>query len=370
MSESGSDPRQPKRIMRKHLKASRNLQPALLLSLLFIPLVGYLQILPFTSYQNTPDMEQRIELTCSFLKHRLYNPALRLVRETPSSNTYHIASDNFLAQKAPEQCDPDTSKAILESISTCCDEGHSLMHEALLGVGIPLPIHNQTIKKIANSTENQLFNNITAQQADGNYTVLWEVRNGSKTLSPYSYADIAAYTGLELYRQRNQTGAQSMLNILNTMYDGKGIVDEPCKNGTPSEHGIYQTYKLALHTTLQTKLSQGPFPGQVENLLRMQGPDGGFHTGYDQTGTYARTLANAETASITIIVLDKIATTRDGCLLFPLLCVPQLLGWIALYSLIAVVGGVAIIAAFVYWDRRRRTILTPIAEEDPSPSRS
>lgn len=181
------------------------------------------------------------------------------------------------------------------------------MQEALLGVRIPLPIHNQTINKVANSTKNQLFNNITAQQAGGNYSVLWEVRNGSETLSPYSYADTAAYTGLELYRQGNQTGAQSMLNILNTMYDGKGIVDEPYKNGTPSEHGIYQTYKLALHINLQTKLSQEPFPGQVENLLRMQGPDGGFHTGYDQTGTYAGTLANAETKSILVITLNQLA---------------------------------------------------------------
>lgn len=46
------------------------------------------------------------------------------------------------------------------------------MHETLLGVPIPLPIHNQTIKEIPDSTKNETFNSITTQQAGGNYTVL------------------------------------------------------------------------------------------------------------------------------------------------------------------------------------------------------
>lgn len=38
----------------------------------------------------------------------------------------------------------------------------------------------------------------------------------------------------------------------------------------------------------------------------MQGPDGGFHTGYDRDGTYAGTLENAQTTSIVILALQAV----------------------------------------------------------------
>jgi hypothetical protein len=40
----------------------------------------------------------------------------------------------------------------------------------------------------------------------------------------------------------------------------------------------------------------------------MQGPDGGFHTGYDTAGTYAETQENTETTSISIIALNATLT--------------------------------------------------------------
>jgi hypothetical protein len=40
----------------------------------------------------------------------------------------------------------------------------------------------------------------------------------------------------------------------------------------------------------------------------MQGPDGGFHTGYDTTGTYAGTQENVETTSIAITTLTSLNT--------------------------------------------------------------
>jgi hypothetical protein len=44
----------------------------------------------------------------------------------------------------------------------------------------------------------------------------------------------------------------------------------------------------------------------TENLLRTQGPDGGFHTGYDQAGTYAGTQENAETTSIVVTAISTL----------------------------------------------------------------
>jgi hypothetical protein len=75
------------------------------------------------------------------------------------------------------------------------------------------------------------------------------------------------------------------MDCLSIMYDGHGLADEPYKGGSVSELGIYQTYKLALYIYALLKVSNIYDYNAVDQLLRMQGPDGGFHTGYDQAGT-------------------------------------------------------------------------------------
>jgi hypothetical protein len=169
---------------------------------------------------------------CKFLK-ALYNPALGLVQENLGSQTYHIASDNLLAQKAVESCDPQTAAAIRIAIATCCGNGTNMMHEALLGEEVSLPIRTPNIFTIGNSSQGELFNGITASAAGANYTVFWEVHNGTGTPSTREYADVAAYTALEYVRRGNQTGASLMLENLNIMFDGQGLAEEPYQNGTP-----------------------------------------------------------------------------------------------------------------------------------------
>jgi hypothetical protein len=55
-------------------------------------------------------------------------------------------------------------------------------------------------------------------------------------------------------------------------------VDEAYKDGSGSEHGIYQAYKLALYPYALEKISGTYNYREEENLFRSQGPDGGFHT--------------------------------------------------------------------------------------------
>src|SRR2546422_7469984 len=87
---------------------------------------------------------------------------------------------------------------------------------------------------------------------------------------------------------------------------GRGLADEPYKDR--SEEGIYQTYKLALY--LYALQATGTYYyGEEDNIFRLQGPGGGFHTGYDQIGTYARTRENAETTSIVITAISSLSTT-------------------------------------------------------------
>jgi len=297
-------------------------------------------------------LQEKTELACSFLKN-LYNPSLGLVRSTPSSTIYFIANDNILAERALLACDPTISQAINQSISSCCDSGYDGMHEALLGIEIPLPIHNPTIFTIANSTDGKLFRNVTSATAGGNYTVLWEVHNATGTFPDCTYADVTTYTALELKRRGNITGAEHQMECLNTMFDGHGMVDEAYKAGSESEHGIYQTFKLALHIYALQKVSCSLSYREEEILFRMQGPDGGFHTGYDQAGTYAGTQENTETTSIAIIAISSLSTTSPFA--FPFFSIPM---WIIyLYTGLAGAAVAGVITVLVLEQRKREKIL-------------
>ena len=54
------------------------------------------------------------------------------------------------------------------------------------------------------------------------------------------------------------------------MYDARGLVDEAYKDGSGSEHGIYQTYKLALY--LYALQATGTYYyGKEDNLFRLGG---------------------------------------------------------------------------------------------------
>src|SRR5207247_6403275 len=105
------------------------------------------------------------------------------------------------------------------------------------------------------------------------------------------------------------------------------------------EDGIYQTYKLALYLYALQKISGTYFYGE-ENLFRLQGPDGGFHSGYDQIGTYAGTEENAETTAIAMIAISSLSTTSPFP--FPLFSIPSWL--IYLFAAWAAIGaGVVVI---------------------------
>ncbi len=118
------------------------------------------------AYQQPSQLQGRISEACKLLK-TLYNPTLGLVRETLGSQTYYIASDNLLTQKALESCDPQMAASIRTIIATCCGNGYSMMHEALLEVEIPLPIRTATIYTIANSSAGPLFNGVQPSLAGG-----------------------------------------------------------------------------------------------------------------------------------------------------------------------------------------------------------
>jgi hypothetical protein len=292
-------------------------------------------------------LQQKIEVACSFLKS-LYNPSLGLVRSTPDGSIYYVASDNLLVERAISSCDSAISRAINQSISSCCDGGYDGMHEALLGVKIHVPIYTSRVYTVANSTAGKLFRGTPPTTAGGNYTVLWELHNATGIFPDCTYADVTVYTALELRREGNTTGAQHEMDCLAVMFDGKGMVDESYKDGTTSEHGIYQTYKLALYIYALQKISGPCICRDDLNLLRLQGPDGGIHTGYDQIGTYAGTQENAETTSIVVLALSAPTTPCN----YPLSCIPS---WIIyLYAGLAITAVGVVVTVLVLESRRRK----------------
>ena len=322
----------------------------LLVVLLSATLLGSVISPPAVAQPVSPSLlTQKTQAACSFLKS-LYNPTLGLVRSSEIGNTYYIASDNLLTEKALSSCDPTTSQGIIKSINSCCDSGNNRMHEALLGVRIPLPISVPVTYTVADSAAGGLFRGITPSSAGGNYTVLWEVHNATATLPDCVYADVTVYTALELKLEGNTTGAQHEMDCLSSIFDGRGMVDESYKGGSTGEVGIYQTFKLALYLYALQKISGGSYPGLAENLLRLQGLDGGFHTGYDQMETYAGTQENAETTSIAIISLSSLSTTNPFP--FPLFSVSS---WVVYFFAAWAVIGVGVVAAVLFLERRRRT---------------
>ena len=237
-----------------------------------------------------------IQRACSFLLS-LYNNTQHLVRDTPLSHTYYVSSDNLLAQAALARCDPVLSQSINTAIgqNPCCNKGNDLMHEAILGTQIPLPIHNATTTNVS----------IYWQPGTGN-TILYENHNGSGILLLSSYADIAVYTALEQDRSGNHTGTSQTVQVLNNMWDANGLVDNAFKNGKEGEAGVYQTFKDALYLLILLETSQAMPANLEQKILDMQGPDGGFNTGYYPNETYAGRFENAETTSIVMLALEAL----------------------------------------------------------------
>lgn len=301
-------------------------------------------------------VQQRIQSACRFLEG-LYRSDLHLLKVTTVGppDTAYIASDNLLAAKALTYCGANgisMSGSIIASITTCCGNGDDLMHESLLGTRIPLPIRNATTYLIANSTAGKFWDSVG--QGTGAYTVFWEVHNSTGILPDCVYGDVTVYTALEIKRQGNSTGAVHEMDCLNIMWDGTGIVDEAYKNGRPGELGIYQTFKLALYYLAVHNItgSYYTYPGELDPLLRTQGPDGGFHTGYDKNGTYANTQENAETTSITIIALHNLISTTT---IFPPFSIPPLIVYTVIGAVVAG-GAVAVFLVWLFLLRKKPTV--------------
>jgi hypothetical protein len=107
-----------------------------------------------------------------------------------------------------------------------------------------------------------------------------------------------------------------------------------------SSHYTSTRFKPQAHTITEKKTTSSEH----------NGPDGGFHTGYDQTGTYAGTRENAETTSIAIIAISSLSTTSPFAI--PFFSIPP---WIIyLYTGLAVAAVGIVFAVLVLGQKKRK----------------
>jgi len=96
------------------------------------------------------------------------------------------------------------------------------------------------------------------------------------------------------------------------MYNGIGFNDTAFRVG--QSEGVYQTYKLALYIYSAELLGpKVPLSGVLAELMRLEAPNGGFYTGYDNVileddaillGNININSTNTETTCLAIMALE------------------------------------------------------------------
>jgi hypothetical protein len=231
-----------------------------------------------------------------------FDGALRLIPETPGSNTYWLYSDNYLAALALQQYGRGnatitsyanyisrslTSYAILDNLTDAVNQYMAL---------------NASVPCTFDSSQNYTIGSVNAAK------IMATFNNGTGTLSENQYADIAFLSSVCLYRQGNTDGAIASYDTGRAMFDGFGLNDSVFANPGPDQ-GQYQTFKLALYVYASALLHQTVNASAVSILLSMQAPGGGFYTGYDASLSHEGTSTNTETTSLAILALDAISGT-------------------------------------------------------------
>ncbi len=125
------------------------------------------------------------------------------------------------------------------------------------------------------------------------------LNNHPGTLNPDNFGDIAFLEAISYHDIGNSTKAVQLFQIGASMYDGIGIKDSVWQG----QGHQYQTFKLALYIYVGKLLGQSVPSSAYTNLLRMQGTDGGFYSGYSSSFSTGTTLENTETTSLAILAL-------------------------------------------------------------------
>jgi len=240
------------------------------------------------------------------------SPNTGLIPETPTSTTYWLYSDNFLASLALEQSAASHSFnlqkfALSNSSAVTFSELISRSVNEDLALFKINNIENQY--SVLNASEPCAFyasQDYTLGTPDG-VTLKITINNGTGLLPEKQYADIAFLNAICLHRQGNSAGALAAYNVGKGMFHGNGLEDTVYEQSC-QQTCQYQTFKLALCIYASELLGQ-PFPeSALSILLSMQDSAGGFYTGYGANLSHEGTSTNTETTSLAVLALNSVFT--------------------------------------------------------------
>lgn len=214
-----------------------------------------------------------------------YNPSIGMVSETQKGGTYFVYSDNFLAAYVLGRGGNSTLRAIAANI-TSTDERYL--------AAVPNPENEYQVVSSSNGSFFASNNYVLARV--GPSVIETTLNNGTSTLSPSGYADIALLEAL-YWHQVHSGYVFNDFALGVHLYDGRGFVDNA------SSGGVYQTYKLALYDYVGKVVGAALPPDLDANLARLQAPDGGFYTGYASDFSPIGS-TNTETTSLAILALS------------------------------------------------------------------
>ena len=214
-----------------------------------------------------------------------YDRSIGLVSETPGGQTYYVYSDNFLVAYVFDKSLNATLRTMASNITSTDDRYLAKLHNP----------DNQY--EVIASTNGTFFASSDYTLAHmGSAVIKVTLNNGTGTLSPADYADLAFLEALYFHKVNGTGAAVQDFNLGMKLYDGTGFKDK-------AFNGTYQTYKLALCDYVGKVLGMS-VPATVEsNLVRMQDASGGFFTGYGPTFSTEGTTTNTETTSLAILAL-------------------------------------------------------------------
>jgi hypothetical protein len=232
------------------------------------------------------ELSERITRGRKFLAG-LFDPSLNLLPEFAGAKTYWLFHDNYLAAKVLKPTHPELAGKIVEAI-----HGYGARVSGKIEILFdesphPLPFRHYRLSEVKRIGEKIIKNEVVSDDE----FVGWR-----------NYADLLCFAAVA-QAKTEPAKARECMAAAEAMWDGKGFLDPPAREG-----GTYATYKLALAllaarkagVTLRARMAV------VGRLIAQQNEAGGWVTDYSPDGK-SLGQANVETTSLAILALEASA---------------------------------------------------------------
>ncbi|HWE96413.1 MAG TPA: hypothetical protein VG269_20800 [Tepidisphaeraceae bacterium] len=232
------------------------------------------------------DLSPRIVRGRKFLAG-LFDPSLNLLPEFAGAKSYWLFHDNYLAAKVLKPTHPEMAGKIIEAI-----HGYGARVSGKIEILFdesphPLPFRHYRLSEVKRIGEKIIRNEVVSDDE----FVGWR-----------DYADLLCFAVVAQARTE-PTKARECITAAEAMWDGKGFLDPPAREG-----GTYATYKLALALLAARKagVKLRAQTAVIGRLVAQQNEAGGWVTDYTAEGKPLGQ-ANVETTSLAILALDAAA---------------------------------------------------------------